>query len=118
MNIGCRLLSSSRMLVRRLQGQVSGGPSGDADQSYARMSAPSSPPPARNAGVWASAARGISALPFTRSRSTADPDNVTEPSLRLPMPGRPQPAFGPALEPDDADVRLYSSQARVVLRSR
>jgi hypothetical protein len=36
-----------RTAVRKLCGQVSGAPSGLADQSYARVNAPISPPPAR-----------------------------------------------------------------------
>src|SRR6202158_1817331 len=47
MNIGWLVLSRMRSAVRRLCGQVSGFPSGLADQSYARISAPISPPPAR-----------------------------------------------------------------------
>src|SRR5580704_1233679 len=47
MNIGWLVLSRIRTAVRRLCGQVSGGPSGLADQGYARVSAPISPPPAR-----------------------------------------------------------------------
>src|SRR5215218_7424559 len=37
------------MAVRSGCGQVSGGPRGVANQSYARMSAPISPPPSRKA---------------------------------------------------------------------
>src|SRR3979411_1560557 len=47
MNIGWRGLSRMRNVVRKLCGQFSGGPSGLADQSYARVNAPISPPPAR-----------------------------------------------------------------------
>ena len=47
MNIGWLVLSRMRTAVRRLCGQVSGGPSGVADQSKARVNAPISPPPAR-----------------------------------------------------------------------
>src|SRR5260370_18011935 len=46
-NIGWLLLSRMRTAVRRLCGQASGFPSGVADQSYSRVSAPISPPPAR-----------------------------------------------------------------------
>src|SRR5215217_7604739 len=37
--------------VFRLCGHVSGGPSGDADQSIERMSAPASPPPMRKSSL-------------------------------------------------------------------
>ena len=47
MNIGWLVLSSIRTAVRRLCGQVSGRPSGVDDQSWARINAPISPPPAR-----------------------------------------------------------------------
>src|ERR1700728_2545564 len=47
MNIGWLVFSRIRKAVRRLCGQVSGLPSGLADQLYARVSAPISPPPAR-----------------------------------------------------------------------
>ena len=40
-----------RTAVFRLRGQCCGGPSGVFVQSYARMSAPSSPPPSRKDGV-------------------------------------------------------------------
>src|SRR5665213_971812 len=57
MNIGWLVLSRMRSAVRRLCGQVSGGPSGVADQSWARVKAPISPPPARK-----SAEIGLSTL--------------------------------------------------------
>jgi hypothetical protein len=47
MNIGWLVFSRMRNAVRKLCGQVSGVPSGLADQSYARVNAPISPPPAR-----------------------------------------------------------------------
>jgi hypothetical protein len=47
MNIGWLVFNRIRSAVRRLCGQVSGFPSGLADQLYARVSAPISPPPAR-----------------------------------------------------------------------
>src|SRR5580698_10994469 len=47
MNIGCLVFNRIRNAVRKLCGQVSGFPSELADQSYARVSAPISPPPAR-----------------------------------------------------------------------
>src|ERR1700679_2068578 len=53
MNIGWLVLSSSRTAVRRLCGQVSGRPSGLNDQSWARISAPISPPPARKSPALA-----------------------------------------------------------------
>src|SRR5882757_3172790 len=47
MNIGWLVFSRMRNAVRKLCGQCSGVPSGLADQSYARVNAPISPPPAR-----------------------------------------------------------------------
>src|SRR6267142_75508 len=47
MNIGWLVFSRMRNAVRKLCGQVSGVPSGLADQAYARVNAPISPPPAR-----------------------------------------------------------------------
>src|ERR1700692_1712730 len=47
MNIGWLVLSRMRTAVRKLCGQDSGLPSGVADQSWARVNAPISPPPAR-----------------------------------------------------------------------
>src|SRR5712664_2118125 len=47
MNIGWLVFSRMRTAVRKLCGHASGGPSGLADQSYARVNAPISPPPAR-----------------------------------------------------------------------
>src|ERR1700738_3196876 len=47
MNIGWLVLSKMRSAVRKLCGQVSGSPSALPAQSYARVSAPISPPPAR-----------------------------------------------------------------------
>src|SRR5450631_4734756 len=47
MNIGWLVLSRMRTAVRKLCGQVSGLPSGVADQSNARANAPILPPPAR-----------------------------------------------------------------------
>jgi hypothetical protein len=47
MNIGWLVFNRIRTAVRKLCGQVSGCPSGLADQSYARVSAPISPPPVR-----------------------------------------------------------------------
>src|SRR6266849_4328666 len=47
MNIGWLVFSRMRNAVRKLCGHVSGVPSGLADQSYARVNAPISPPPAR-----------------------------------------------------------------------
>jgi hypothetical protein len=47
MNMGWLVFSRMRTAVRKLCGQVSGAPSGLADQSYARVNAPMSPPPAR-----------------------------------------------------------------------
>src|ERR1700730_14841271 len=47
MNIGWLVLSRIRTAVRKLCGQVSGRPGGVDDQSYARVNAPISPPPAR-----------------------------------------------------------------------
>src|SRR5665647_394179 len=46
-HIGWLVLSRMRNAVRRLCGQDSGFPSGVADQSWARVNAPISPPPAR-----------------------------------------------------------------------
>ena len=40
-----------RMVVLRACGQVPGGPTGVAAQSWARISAPISPPPARKPGL-------------------------------------------------------------------
>src|SRR5258708_6773909 len=50
MNIGWLVLSRMRMAVRRLCGHAAGGPSGLDAQSYARISAPTSPPAARKSG--------------------------------------------------------------------
>src|SRR5882672_7456987 len=47
MNIGWLVFSRMRNAVRKLCGHVSGVPSGLADQAYARVNAPISPPPAR-----------------------------------------------------------------------
>src|SRR5712692_2318081 len=47
MNIGWLVFSRMRTAVRKLCGQASGGPSGPADQSCARINAPISSPPAR-----------------------------------------------------------------------
>jgi hypothetical protein len=47
MNIGWLVFSKMRNVVRKLCGQVSGLPNELADQSYARVNAPISPPPAR-----------------------------------------------------------------------
>ena len=47
MNIGWLVFSRIRSAVRKLCGQFSGFPSGLADQSYARVNAPISPPPER-----------------------------------------------------------------------
>lgn len=44
--------------VRSAEGQPSGGPSGVADHSRARMSAPASPPAARKAGAGSDVATG------------------------------------------------------------
>src|SRR5665213_1652393 len=51
MNIGWLVLSRMRTAVRRLCGQVSGLPSGVADQSWARVNAAISPPPARKSAA-------------------------------------------------------------------
>src|SRR5262245_29882428 len=45
-NIGCREVSMMRTAVRSAWGQLATGPSGVRAQSVARMSRPSSPPPA------------------------------------------------------------------------
>jgi hypothetical protein len=50
-NIAWRDVSTMRTQVFRLSGQCSGGPSGDCDQSLARISALSSLSPANKAGV-------------------------------------------------------------------
>src|SRR5580692_4950155 len=47
MNIGWREVRTSRTVTRRLCGHVSGGPSDVFDQSYPRVRAPISPPPAK-----------------------------------------------------------------------
>src|SRR5258708_4801040 len=47
MNIGWPVLSSNRTVTRRLCGHLSGDPSEELFQSYARISAPISPPPAK-----------------------------------------------------------------------
>src|SRR5688572_11555428 len=49
MNIGWRVASIRRTAVRRPCGQLSGAPSGRADQSWARIRSPISPPPASHA---------------------------------------------------------------------
>src|SRR3954447_10944583 len=57
MNIGWLVLSRMRSAVRRLCGQPSGGPIGVADQSWVRVNAPISPPPARKSArftLWKS----------------------------------------------------------------
>jgi hypothetical protein len=64
MNIGWPVLSIRRTVVRSACGQPSGGPSEVADQSWARISAPISPPPARK---FKETGLG-SALWFTSSR--------------------------------------------------
>ena len=48
MNIGNLELSRRLTTVRRDCGHVSGCPSGEADQSWVRISAPMTPPPDRN----------------------------------------------------------------------
>jgi hypothetical protein len=51
MYIGWPVLSMSLTAVRSDCGQAAGGPSGDADQSCARINAPISPPPARKSSA-------------------------------------------------------------------
>src|SRR5580692_7205776 len=48
-DMGKRELRQMLTTILRASGQVSGGPSGVSPQDFARMSAPISPPPARNA---------------------------------------------------------------------
>src|SRR5436190_4398049 len=51
MYIGWPVLSMSLTAVRSDCGQAAGGPSGDADQSCARIKAPISPPPSRKSSA-------------------------------------------------------------------
>src|SRR6478752_992824 len=68
-NIGCCEVRMMRTQVRRLLGQVCGGPSGDRDQSMARMRCPISPPPERNAKTSVAGSKGG----FSSSKVTIDP---------------------------------------------
>src|SRR5260370_20539240 len=87
MNIGWLVLSKMRSAVRRLCGQVSGFPSGAADQSYARISAPISPPPARK-----SAEVGLLIFNIRDDRSQVQPNlqpelNRLSETMQTPWPG-------------------------------
>src|SRR6185369_1305929 len=67
MNIGWRVVRTSRTVTRRLCGHVSGGPSGVFDQSNARVSAPISPPSARKSPAASPLIRVASPRRLSRS---------------------------------------------------
>src|ERR1700712_5609791 len=75
MNIGWLVLSGIRSAVRRLCGQLSGAPSGLADQSWARVNAPISPPPARK-----SAETGLLTFNIGDDRWLVGPDRRPQPT--------------------------------------
>src|ERR1700709_2726878 len=75
MNIGWLVLSRIRSAVRRLCGQLSGAPSGLADQSWARVNAPISPPPARK-----SAETGLLTFNIGDHRWVGGPEPPPQPS--------------------------------------
>ena len=68
-------------VVFRLCGQLSGGPSGVRDQSLARISAPSSPPPCRNAEAFEARAATVAVpgagLPGPAGSSAMLPPHLT-----------------------------------------
>src|ERR1700722_584304 len=93
MNIGWREVRTSRTVTRRLCGHAWGEPSEVFDQSKARVSAPSSPPPAK---------KSPTSSPSIRKNLTqklaAEP---TATPLQLPAPARP-PTFFRRLNPEKA----------------
>src|SRR5688500_1835900 len=98
-------LEGSRMLtaLRRLWGQRSGRPRGVLDQSKARISAPSSPPPSRKVVVGAARAVSAGALGVMergygrrrkgakaeRARLKNDPQEYSEGDQRQRQQGKP-----------------------------
>src|SRR5690606_23370970 len=68
-------------VLRRLWGQALGGPSGFADQSMARMSAPSSPPPARNVS-----SDGLTGVTGRRFAIRSEPDVACPDATRAAKP--------------------------------
>src|SRR5687768_14653675 len=96
MYIGWPVFRSSRRAVRSGCGQVSGEPSGLADQSCARMSAPISPPPFRNTRVSTGcrATLCIGIAPVVRGRTSG--------FLALQTPqSRPRVLARPGMAPPD-----------------